>query len=125
MTSDKDDDLFPRIRNPEGTQLINERCVLRTQEGYRVLLVAGIPLAHYAVGDSMSEAYAMVSLVDQGWAGQKEVAKAFGCSARTVRRQQRRFEEGGLAALGRAGGYPRGRLRLATARQRSSAWSHH
>jgi len=58
----------------------------------------------------------MVSLVDQGWADQKEVARAFGCSPRTVRRHQRRFEEGGLAALGRSGGYPCGRPRLATDR---------
>src|SRR5208283_1156195 len=38
------------------------------------------------------------------------------CAARTVRRHQRRLEEGGLAALGRTGGYPRGRARLAVAR---------
>jgi transposase len=119
MASDKSDDLFPRIRNPEGTQVLNERCVIRTQDGYRLVLVAGIPLAHYAVGDHMSEAHAMVSLVDQGWADQKEVANAFGCSTRTVRRQQRRFDEGGLGALGRSGGYPPGRARLPTARQRS------
>jgi len=47
-----------------------------------------------------------VSLVDQGFAEQSDIAKAFGCSARTVRRHQRRFEEGGLAALGRSGGLP-------------------
>jgi len=45
----------------------------------------------------------MVGLVAQGWADQLEVAWAFHCSARTVRRYQRRFEEGGLAALSRVG----------------------
>ena len=65
-------------------------------------MVSGIVLAQYALGDRMAEAYAMVSLVEQGWADQNEVARAFGCSARTVRRHQRRFEDGGLAALGRA-----------------------
>ena len=119
MASDKTDDLFPRIRNPEGTQVINERCLLRTQDGYRVVLVSGIPLAHYAVNDRMSEAHAMVNLVDQGWADQNDVANAFGCSARTLRRHQSRFEQGGLAALGRSDGYPRGRARLATTRRRS------
>jgi len=49
----------------------------------------------------------MVSLVEQGWADQNDVARAFGCSERTVRRHQRRFEEGGLAALvGQRHGYP-------------------
>ena len=67
--------------------------------------------------DHMSEAHAMVSLVNQGWADQDDVAKAFGYSARTVRRYQRRFEEGGLAALGQSDGYPRGRSRSPAARQ--------
>jgi DNA-binding CsgD family transcriptional regulator len=60
----------------------------------------------------------MVGLVEQGWANQIEVARAFGCSARTVRRHQRRFGAGGLAALGHTDGYPAGRGRLAAARQR-------
>ena len=66
----------------------------------------------------MAEAHAMVGLVAQGWADQLEVAWAFHCSARTVRRYQRRFEEGGLAALSRVGGYPGGRPRLAGSRRR-------
>jgi transposase len=119
MTSDTGDDLFPQIRNPEGHHVINARCSLRTQDGYRVVLVSGMSLAQYAVGDRMSEALAMVNLVDQGWADQDDVAKAFGCSVRTVRRHERRFEEGGLPALGRSGGYPRGRARMPSTRQRS------
>ena len=35
-----------------------------------------------------------------------------------MRRHQRRFEEGRLAALGHAGGYPKGRLRLSVSRTR-------
>jgi transposase len=66
----------------------------------------------------MAQAHAMVSLVEQGWASQIEVARAFDCSERTVRRDQRRFEEHGLAGLGQAGGYPRGRTRLAGWRRR-------
>jgi len=65
-----------------------------------------------------SEAHAMVSLVDQGWASQRAVAEAFGYSTRTVRRHGRRFEEGGLPALHRTDGYPRGRPRLEASRRR-------
>jgi hypothetical protein len=61
-------------------------------------------IAQYAVTDRMAEAHAMVSLVDQGWADQNDVARAFGCSTRTLRRHQGRFAEGGLASLGHAGG---------------------
>ena len=53
----------------------------------------------------MTEAYAMVNLVEQGWASQEEVARGFGYSARTVRRDQRRIEDCGLAALGHLSGY--------------------
>src|SRR5438270_2290278 len=100
-------ELFPNLHNPEGTTLINERCLLRTQDGRCVVLVSGIMLASYSVGDRMAEAHAMVSLIEQGWADQNDVARAFHCSPRTVRRDQRRFEDGGLAALGQQSGYPK------------------
>jgi transposase len=116
MGAEQNQDLFPQVRNPENLRVINERCLLRQQEGYCVVLVSGIVLAHYAATDRMAEAYAMVSLVEQGWADQQAVAEAFGCSARTVRRHQRRFEAGGLAALGQGSGYPAGRRRLPGAR---------
>lgn len=112
------DDLFPKASEPEGLVVINGRCLLRTADGHRVVVVAGVVLAQYAVGDRMGEAYAMVSLVEQGWAEQEAVALAFGVATRTVRRFQRRFEEGGLAALGRKGGYPKGRQRVGASRVR-------
>ena len=112
------DDLFPDLRNPEGLQIINGRCLVRTQDQHRVVLVSGIVLGQYALSDPMAEAYVRVQLVEQGWATQSEVARAFACSTRTVRRDQRRFEEGGLAALGRPDGYPPGRARVTGSRCR-------
>ena len=97
----------------EGTTvIINNRCRIQTLAGYRVVSAGGIPLAGYVVEDRMSEAYAMVLLVEQGWALQNEVASAFGCSERTVRRNQRRLESQGIAALGRPKGFPQGTSRL-------------
>ena len=110
-------DLFPEVRNPEGTDLINDRCVLKTRDDHRVVMVSGIPLAQYALDDRMSEVFAMVSLIEQSWADQNDVARAFGYSVRTVRRYQAHWELGGLAALGRKEGYPRGRDRLAAGRR--------
>jgi hypothetical protein len=94
-------ELFSCPQPPEAAVAINDRCVIRTHDGYRVVLVSGVALAQFPVGDRMAEASAMVSLVEQGWADQNDVARAFGCSPRTVRRYQRRFAAGGLAALGR------------------------
>jgi transposase len=113
-------DLFPVQEGSSSTDAvaINARCSLRTKDAHRVVVVVGVPIAHFALGDRMAEAYAMVTLVDQGWADQVEVARAFGCSTRTVRRMQRRFDEGGLAALGRKAGFPTGRGRASSGRLR-------
>lgn len=131
MANTPGDDLFPEVRNPEGTLVINGRCLVLTRDNRRVVLVSGMPIAQYALGDRMSEAHAMVSLVDLGWADQNDVAKAFGYSARTLRRSQQRFAEGGLAALGRPSGCPRGLARLAASRRsriqhlKAQGCSHH
>src|SRR6185503_6492131 len=117
MATFRNGDLFPETRNPEGTCVINERCLIRTQQDHRVVIVSGVVLGQYAVKDRMAEAHVMVSLVEQGWADQIEVARAFACSVRTLRRHQRRFEEGGLVALGRKDGYPPGRRRLSASRR--------
>jgi len=71
MGAAKTDDLFPDLHNPEGTRIINERCIIRTQDEHRVVLVAGIALVQYALTDRMAEVYAMVNLVEQGWATQQ------------------------------------------------------
>jgi transposase len=131
MASTPGDDLFPELRNPEGTRVINPRCLILTRDHRRMVLVSGMPIAQYALGDRMSEAHALVSLVDLGWADQNDVAKAFGYSARTLRRYQQRFAEGGLAALGRPSGCPRGLARLAASRRsriqhlKTQGCSHH
>ena len=131
MANTPGDDLFPEVRIPEGTRVINGRCLVLTRDNRCVVLVSGMPIAQYAVGDRMSEAHAMVSLVDLGWADQNDVAKAFGYSARTLRRYQQRFVEGGLPALGRPNGCPRGLARLAASRRsriqhlKAQGCSHH
>ncbi len=112
-------DLFPEARNAPELCAINDRCQIRTQEGHRVVIVSGIPVAQYAVADRMAEAHAMINLVEQGWADQNDVARAFGYSARTLRRDQRRYEEGGLAALGQPRGYPAGRARWRDSRRQT------
>lgn len=111
-------ELFAQADSPPGLVHINGRCLLQTRDERRVVTVFGIILAQYAVTDRMSEAHAMVSLVGQGHADQNDVARAFGCSTRTVRRFQERFDTGGLPALARTAGYPKGRRRLPETRDR-------
>jgi transposase len=119
MAGDQDQQaLLSEPRGDDGAVAVNHRCLIRTQDGHRVVIVSGVVLAQYAVEDRMAEAHAMVSLVEQGWADQTDVARAFTRSARTLRRYQRRVETGGLAALGRPSGYPRGRARVKPTRLR-------
>ena len=48
-----------------------------------VIVVAGLPVHHYRAEDAVAEAYAMVFLVESGFAQQTDVAQAFARSVRT------------------------------------------
>jgi hypothetical protein len=102
-----------------NTVVINARCTLRIEADQRVIVVAGLPVHHYRAEDAVAEAYAMVFLVESGFAQQTEVGRAFACSVRSVRRYQRRYAQGGMAALGREEGWRRGRRRISGKRLRS------
>jgi transposase len=104
---------------PSNCVVINARCGLRTEADQRVIVVAGLPVHHYRSADAAAEAYAMVFLVDSGFAKQTDVARAFGCSVRTVRRNQERYAKGGMAALGHQTGWRRGRRRISAKRLRT------
>ena len=102
-----------------NTVVINARCSLRLEADQRVITVAGLPVHHYRAEDAVAEAYAMVFLVESGFAQQTEVARAFARSVRSVRRNQRRYAQGGMAALGGGAGWRHGRRRISSRRLRS------
>src|SRR5271169_938831 len=102
-----------------NTVVINARCSLRVEADQRVIVVGGLPVHHYRAEDAVAEAYAMVFVVESGFAQQMDVARAFGRSVRTVRRHQARYVQGGMAALGREEGWRRGRRRIGGQRLRS------
>jgi len=104
---------------PSNTIFINARCSLRTEADQRVIVIAGLPAHHYRAEDAVAEAYAMVFLVNSGFAQQTDVARAFAVSVRTIRRYQDRYADGGMAALGGEEGWRRGRRRISGKRLRS------
>ena len=108
---------LPESRS-SGTVIINAQCTLRLEGEHRVVVVSGFPVHHYSDRDAVAEAYAMVFLVDSGFATQVEVARAFRRTERTIRRQQQRYAEGGMAALATRSGWHPGRRRLPTKRIR-------
>src|SRR5262245_33805414 len=103
---------------PSNSIVINARCSLRTEADQRVIVVTGLPVHHYRAEDEVAEAYAMVFLVNSGFAPQMDVARAFAVSVRTIRRYQERYADGGMAALGREEGWRRGRRRICGKRLR-------
>ena len=103
---------------PSNVVFINARCTLRLEEEQRVIVVAGLPVYHYCAADMVAEAYAMVMLVESGFAQQTEVAHAFGKSERTVRRCQERYGQAGMTGLGRLEGWRHGRRRVSGKRLR-------
>jgi transposase len=107
------------LPGPSNTVVINARCSLRIEADQRVIVVAGLPVHHYRAEDAVAEAYAMVFLAESGFAQQTDVARAFARSVRTVRRYQRRYAQGGMAALGGEAGWRRGRRRISGKRLRS------
>src|SRR5467141_3236162 len=102
-----------------NTVVMNARCSVRIEAGQRVIVVAGLPVHHYRAEDAVAEAYAMVFLVESGFAQQTDVARAFARSVRTVRRYQGRYAQGGMAVLCREEGWRRGRRRISGKRLRS------
>jgi transposase len=109
---------LPEPAAPSGSVIINARCRLQVEGEHRVVVVAGVPTHHYQTSDMVAEAYAMVCVVDAGHATQQEVARAFGCSDRTIRRHQQRYRDGGMTALTRRSGWRLGRRRIAVKRIR-------
>ncbi|MBI4871850.1 MAG: hypothetical protein HY814_09825 [Candidatus Riflebacteria bacterium] len=107
--------LFPEVAALPGTVAVNSRVSVRTAQGHRVVTAAAVILHSYSVEDRVAEGYAMVLLVDTGLANQKEVARAFSHSVRTVRRDQARFALEGLNGLGRPRGRQSGIPRVARA----------
>ena len=87
---------------------VNDQVSFRTEGSQRVISVHGVVFAHYSVEDRAAESYAMLTLWESEYATQTQIARAFGCSARSLRRYQERFEAGGIQALVRQPGRPAG-----------------
>lgn len=91
---------------PPGTVVLNDRVSIQTEGSQRAIFLQGLVLMHYDVNDHAAQECAMVTLFEAGYADQNDIARAFGCTPRTLRRYQERIESGGLLALGRPRGRP-------------------
>jgi hypothetical protein len=88
----------------EGPVYVSRGVSFRTVGTNRVITVHGVVYESYDVGDRITEFYAMAKLWKSGYATQVELARAFGYSARSVRRYVEREQTGGIPALARGAG---------------------
>jgi transposase len=98
--------LFDFCTPPPGVLVVNDRVSIHTEGFHRVVLVHGVIVAHYDRNDHAAEEYAILTLLDSGYADSEEIASAFNCSSRSILRYSERFDSGGMAALGRPRGRP-------------------
>jgi len=91
---------------------INPRVQLHAEGDVRALVVAGIPVFHYAASDTAADSLARVMLVQDELAGASEVAEAFSLSRMTVYRELERYNEKGVEGLGRHKSGPKGPSKL-------------
>ena len=61
------------------TVVINARCSLRLEADQRVVVVGGLPVHHYRSEDALAEAYAMVFLVESGFAQRRSADRCAPC----------------------------------------------
>jgi len=68
--------LFASPQSDDGRTVVvvNEGCQVNSRDGRRLIVVGGTVIAQCAVGDRMSEALAMLNLVEQGYGEQVVVA---------------------------------------------------
>jgi len=97
-----------RIISDPSTVQINGKCMLKKRGDKFAVYITGLPVYTWKSGDKAAEAYAMVSLVNNAYAKQSAVARAFGISERTLRRKQSDYESGGMEGLRSSDGRPRG-----------------
>ena len=105
---------------PSNTVVINARCSLRidarsTRDRRRRTTGASLSRSRTRSPRPMR----WCSWWSRAYAQQTDVAGAFAVSVRTIRRDQERYADGGMAALGREEGWRRGRRRISGKRLRS------
>lgn len=93
---------------PDNPVYVSRGVSFRTVGTNRVVTVHGVIYAHYDVSDRVSERWVMVNLWESDYATQRELARAFGYSTRSVRRFAERVSAEGINALGRRVGRPVG-----------------
>ena len=99
---------LPADESPSQSVCINSRVQVRTEGDVRVVVAHGIPIHHYARQDLVAEAYAVVTLMEDGLATVTELHRALGHARFTCYRWEKAYAAGGVMALAGGKSGPKG-----------------
>ena len=110
-TPNRQGELFDGAAAPRSTVHVSARCCVHVHEGHWVVLGSGVPLLHFAEGDALARAHAIVSIVVRcnerpSTFGDVAARGARSCSGGTSawRQPHAEAEVGGREAVGSPGG---------------------
>ena len=89
--------------------IVNDRVWYRDEDGVRAVFVGDQPFYTYDLADKVQHRFCACQLVESKLARQREVARTFGVTERTVERWRKRLRKGGIEALVPGKGGPRKR----------------
>jgi transposase len=92
--------------------IVNDRVWYRDEDGVRGVFIGHHPFHTYDLADEVQHRFCVSQLVESKLAKQREVARAFGVTERTVGRWRKRLRKGGIEALVRCKGGPRKRRKV-------------
>lgn len=108
------------VEEPPSTSIhVNGHCLIRDEEGMRVVVVRGLVVAHYHRDDRAAQALAAAQLMEAGHAKPGELASALKIGVATVHRYRQRYLAGGVEGVVLKKRGPKKGQRLGPAREAS------
>ncbi len=92
--------------------IVNDRVWYRDDDGVRAVFIDDQPFCTYDLADKVQHRFCACQLVESKLAKQREVARTFGVTERTLGRWRKRLRKGGIEALVRRKGGPRKRRKV-------------
>lgn len=100
------------------TEWLSQRCCLQQDGEVRVVVIGGVPLMHFEIGDRVHARLAAALIAESRAARVNAVQKAFALDDATLWRARQRLRAGGVAALIPAKRGPRGPWKVGPAVER-------
>lgn len=100
LTAPTEASQIPLVEEPSTSTIhVNGHCLIRDEEGMRVIVLRGLVVAHYHHDDGAAQALAAAQLMEAGHAKPGELASALKVGVATVHRYRQRYLAGGVEGV--------------------------